>query len=108
MLPRQFHRVEWEMARLFSTPYDRVHRTRNFTTAEAAAAQVRAIRLWEPSHAELAGVFRTVGTHGNGDLKWEVVDPETGLPPLLPHDEARYRALAPSIPTQENHDQRAQ
>jgi hypothetical protein len=88
-LPRQFYRVEWEMARHYRAPHDRVRRSRNFVFATMAAAQVRAISLWVPSHAELVGVYRTTEI-----VRWEQLDPETGLPPLLPHDEDRYSTLA--------------
>jgi hypothetical protein len=100
MLPRHFYRVEWEIARRFTTPYDRVSRSRNFTAPERAAEQVRALSMWVPSHAELLGVWRTAGTHRNGDLKWEVIDPET-LPPLPPHVEDRYSVIADAIPQED-------
>lgn len=90
--PKQLHRVEWEIARLHDTPHDRRERSRIFTSAHTAAQQVRAVMVWVPSHAELHGVWRTCG-YEDGELRWEQVDPETGLPALLPHVEARYAAL---------------
>jgi hypothetical protein len=88
--PKVLYRVEWDAARRFDTPNDRRRVERNYTTPEAAAKQVRAVRSW-PTHMALVAVCRTAG-YGKAGLRWEEIDPAT-LPRLSERDEWRFRRL---------------
>lgn len=68
--------VEWRVARSWDLPFDRIEQARNYTNAETAARQVAAIRRVEATHAELVGVWVTVG--GSEDrLDWRPIDPDS-------------------------------
>lgn len=90
--PRRLHRVEWSAARHPDRPWDRKEMSRNFTTAEAAGAQVCAIRLWEPVYMTLIGVWVTAG--GSDSLNWEQIEPESLPIPRMA--EERYASIASS------------
>jgi hypothetical protein len=95
--PKTLYRVEWTVARRYDRPDDRVTRARIFTSAHAAAQQVRAVSIWVPSHAQLLGVWRTCGADEYDNVAWTEIDPDTGLPALLPHVAARYDVMEASI-----------
>lgn len=87
--PGRLWRVEWSAARTFTTPNDRADHSRLYSTATAAARQVRAVQMW-PTHMALLGVAVTVGWEDG--LRWEPLDP-SDLPRLPDHVEQRFRAL---------------
>src|SRR5258708_2605398 len=102
--PRCFIRVEWKVARRHDLPEDRSSESRNFTRAEYAARQIRAVLSWVPSHAEIVGVWTTCGYSGDG-VEWTPIEqkrPVDGGPSeldrfveenLAPHWRARYELL---------------
>lgn len=67
--PRRYWHVAWSAARAHDRPNDRRERTRTFTRADDAGAQVRALQSWSPSHVHVHGVWCTVG-HDDEGLVW--------------------------------------